>query len=114
MNPLQACTQPFSSHPDAAASDGIALRKNRSIRSSAKDFCLEIGGKFHDECSVHESLGQGGFAEVFSVVHKATGAERAVKVLAKSFNEHENDAIRREFHIVKELDHPNRIKVHHL
>ena len=51
---------------------------------------------------------------MFNVTHEATGAERAVKVVAKSINESENEGIRNEFEIVKDLDHPNLIKVYHL
>lgn len=64
---------------------------------------------------IGDKIGEGGFGEVFSVVHLKTGAERAVKVVYKTEDddvdfEKVNTTIRNEFAVVKSLDHPNLLK----
>lgn len=60
----------------------------------------------HDSYDFIHELGQGTFASVSLMRHKATGIERAVKIL-----EQDNPAplvtIEREYDILKELNHPN-------
>ena len=130
-NPLEACTPPSSINVKNVCG-GSALHPNRlstqkkpksrrslpspakSIKFKAKDFCRQIGGSLDDEYELKEALGQGAFGDVYSCVHRATGAERAVKVLPKSRKEKDNEQVRNEFQIVKKLDHPNLIKVYHL
>jgi calcium-dependent protein kinase len=81
-----------------------AFVKNRSLGEDLEQF-YDLGDK----------IGEGGFGEVFSVIHKKTGAERAVKVIYKTEDsdidfERVNATIRNEFNAVKSLDHPNLLK----
>lgn len=58
-------------------------------------------------------LGEGGFGMVYKGTHKKTGAERAIKQMQKDPRDKEmNDEIKQEFDFLKELDHPNLIKVY--
>jgi len=59
-------------------------------------------------------LGEGGFGEVYSCTHIESGEERAVKVITKQDDPIDNDAVIAEFDIVKDLDHPNILKLYAL
>ena len=56
-------------------------------------------------------LGKGGFSSVYAVKHKELGEERVVKVIKKT-QENMMVDFDREFTILKELDHPNIIKLY--
>jgi len=57
-------------------------------------------------------LGNGAFGEVRMCVHRETAAQRAVKVLRKShMDEDERRMLFNEINILKELDHPNIVKM---
>ena len=57
-------------------------------------------------------LGKGAFGEVRQAVHKETAAQRAVKTLLKKhMDKHERKAMMNEINTLKELDHPNIVKI---
>lgn len=115
--PRRTISRLDSSSPEAVVSTKSSrtrLSRAKSIKISAKQFVTHKKDlDLHDEYIVGELLGSGGYGEVYSAVHKRTGAERAVKVVAKQNNSHDN-TIRNEFQILKTLDHPNCLKQFHL
>ncbi|KAL4500065.1 hypothetical protein ABPG73_011173 [Tetrahymena malaccensis] len=58
-------------------------------------------------------LGKGAFGEVRKCVHKATNLTRAVKIISKAQTpKAEQDRLKQEVEILKQLDHPNIIKIY--
>ena len=58
-------------------------------------------------------LGKGAFGEVRVCVHRDNGAQRAVKVLRKShLDEDEKKMLFNEINNLKDLDHPNILKMY--
>ena len=59
-------------------------------------------------------LGEGDFGKVYKVMHRDTKVVRAMKVIPKKedISEEEQEAISKEFNILKTLNHPNILKVH--
>lgn len=91
--------------------------RNVSIKFQAQNFVKNrgLGVQLDEHYEIGDKIGEGGFGEVFSVVHLKTGAERAVKVIYKTEDddvdfEKVNTTIRNEFAVVKSLDHPNLLK----
>lgn len=62
---------------------------------------------------VGDLLGEGGYGEVYACRHKESGVERAVKVIAKEELQ-DNQKVLQEFEMLKEIDHPNVLKVYEL
>ncbi len=61
------------------------------------------------------SISAGSFGEVYSAKHKSLGTERAVKRINKAFldqNHGTSEQILKEFRLLKQLDHPNVMKVY--
>ena len=56
-------------------------------------------------------IGKGSYSSVFKVMKKNTNIIRAMKVIPKNFQK-DNDEILREIHILKNLDHPNVMKIY--
>ena len=56
-------------------------------------------------------IGKGSYGSVFKVMKKNTNLIRAMKVIPKNFQK-DNDEILREIHILKNLDHPNVMKIY--
>eukprot|EP00178_Gracilaria_changii_P009440 TRINITY_DN2762_c0_g1_i1.p1 TRINITY_DN2762_c0_g1~~TRINITY_DN2762_c0_g1_i1.p1 ORF type:complete len:258 (-),score=46.40 TRINITY_DN2762_c0_g1_i1:159-932(-) len=70
-------------------------------------------GKLRDFYRIGKMLGSGAFGEVRMCVHRETGAQRAVKVLRKShMDEEEKKMLFNEINILRELDHPNIVKMY--
>ena len=68
---------------------------------------------FRDYYIMDELKGSGGFGKVYSCIHKASGHERAVKVVPKSDSKG-NKAVRKEFKFLTQLDHPNLCRAYEL
>lgn len=60
----------------------------------------------YEEVSV---IGKGAFGVVKKVIHKLTSQERAIKAI--KYVEEKEEALTNEISILKELDHPNVIKL---
>ena len=62
------------------------------------------------------TLGEGTFGTVKLGKHKLTGTKRAVKILEKSLIQDKNDVerVEREIKILKQIKHPNIIKLHEI
>ena len=69
----------------------------------------------HNYFKVGAKLGEGSFGEVSIVTHKKSGVTRAMKKIKKKaiLKDEENSMIT-EVSILKELDHPNIVKVYDL
>ena len=58
-------------------------------------------------------IGKGGFGRVYKVHHKLSNQYRAMKIIqCKSISDHHSSTINKEINILKNLDHPNIIKVY--
>jgi serine/threonine protein kinase len=60
-------------------------KKRVSLKFQARNFVKtrHFGEELCEHYQLGEKIGEGAFGEVFAAVHKATGAERAVKVIYK-------------------------------
>jgi len=85
--------------------------KNMEVR--AANFVGKAEGKLRDFYRIGKILGTGAFGEVRMCVNRATSAQRAVKVLRKSnMDEEEKRMLFNEINILKNIDHPNIIKMY--
>ena len=65
-----------------------------------------------DDYDVKQVLGEGSFGQVKLVIHKRNQIERAMKVIKKQgVSEEEKEQMFKEVSILKQLDHPNIIKI---
>lgn len=88
---------------------------NESVKFSAKNFVTSNSGTLEAHYELGELIGEGGFGEVYACKHLATEEIRAVKVMEKSTKKQSiNDDIVKEYNILKELDHPNILKVYEM
>lgn len=94
---------------------GGLLEKQDSIRFSQSNFSSHhmADVPLESHYKLGEILGEGGFGVVFRGTHVKTGAQRAIKRMEKDPRDKAmNSEIVREFEFLKELDHPNLIKVY--
>ena len=83
------------------------------MKIRAKDFVMQHAGKLRDHYRIGKMLGSGAFGEVRVCVHRESGAQRAVKVLRKShMDEDEKKMLFNEINNLKDLDHPNILKMY--
>ena len=76
-------------------------------------FVLAKDTKFTDDYDLKDTLGEGAYGVVGKCINKDSGAVRAVKLLSKAkLSKDELKNIANEIKIVKELDHPNIVKVY--
>lgn len=60
-----------------------------------------------------ETLGKGSYGEVKKIQHKATGEFRAMKIICKEdVSQQYVDSLLNEIDILKQLDHPNIVKIY--
>ena len=84
-----------------------------NVKVSSKDFVTQHAGKLRDHYRIGKMLGSGAFGEVRVCVHRESGAQRAVKVLRKShMDEDEKKMLFNEINNLKDLDHPNILKMY--
>jgi calcium-dependent protein kinase len=90
----------------------LKLNGSADFAFTAKDFVKHRTGALSDSYEIGEQLGSGGYGAVYACVHKETKIERAVKILAKLSSEEDNEAtVQKEFNLLKELDHPNILRL---
>jgi calcium-dependent protein kinase len=78
----------------------------------AKVFVSKKTGKIRDHYRIGKLLGSGAFGEVRLCLHKETQTQRAVKVLRKNLlDPKEMEMLKNEIAILKDLDHPNIVKM---
>lgn len=89
------------------------MSKYKELNISRADFVLKKGVKFQDVYTLNDVVGRGAFGSVQKCVHKRTTREAAVKILNKNkFKQKELEMIVNEIAIIKELDHPNILKIY--
>merc|ERR1711981_497978 len=92
---------------------GIHIHRMESIKITSKDFVMQHAGKLRAHYRIGKMLGSGAFGEVRVCVHRESGAQRAVKVLRKShMDEDEKKMLFNEINNLKDLDHPNILKMY--
>jgi serine/threonine protein kinase len=80
---------------------------DESVKFHARDFLSVKQEDLLADYELGDVLGEGGFGLVYSCIHRATGSERAVKMLKKDPRyPHIQDNILNEFNVLKDLDHP--------
>jgi len=86
----------------------------QSIKVSSKLFVTESNGNIYKEYEILDHIGQGSYGRVYRAKHIKTGVTRAIKKINKhSYNmtlEEEQNLIK-EISILKQLDHPNILKI---
>mmetsp|Transcript_1019 Transcript_1019/g.1302 ORF Transcript_1019/g.1302 Transcript_1019/m.1302 type:complete len:258 (-) Transcript_1019:724-1497(-) len=83
------------------------------VKINAAKFVGKTEGKLRDFYRIGKVLGEGAFGEVRLCVHRDSGAQRAVKVLRKShMDEDEKRMLFNEINILKDIDHPNIVKMY--
>ncbi|EAS02022.1 calcium-dependent kinase (macronuclear) [Tetrahymena thermophila SB210] len=85
-----------------------------NFKISNQELIFEKYGRIQQEYTLmNVPLGKGSYGEVRKGVHKKTGQQRAVKIIDKSqCKPEEQKQLIEEFNILKQLDHPNIIKVY--
>ena len=88
----------------------------QSVKFRANNFVASQNASLDAHYHVGELLGEGGFGEVYQCTHIQSGEDqRAVKVIAKhESSAEENVKLIAEFDIVKDLDHPNILRLYAL
>lgn len=83
------------------------------FKFKASSFVSKKVGKIRDHYRIGKVLGSGAFGEVRLCLHKDTQTQRAVKVLRKNLlDEKEMDMLKNEISILKDMDHPNIVKMY--
>lgn len=76
------------------------------------DFIFENHTNIRNNYRIGQVIGQGTYASVRLCINKATGAQRALKVIPKNrFNPDQEQILKNEVKIHKDLDHPNITKM---
>lgn len=82
------------------------------VRFRTSNFVHRTHGSLLDLYEMKALLGKGAFGKVFHAVSKSTGCERAIKALDKtSLHRDRSERVQREIEILKEVDHPNIVKI---
>jgi len=90
-------------------------RKSQLKPFNSKNFIRARGkDELEKVYEVGQKIGEGSCGAVHVCHHRSTGSERAVKMIAKSPRETENKDVLSEFKIIKDLDHPNILKLYEL
>ncbi len=93
----------------------ISPKKNDSKLFASKNFIVgNIKSNIKETYELGKIIGTGSFGEVFNGIHRALGAIRAVKKMKKDKIDKSlgRQGIINEFNLLRELDHPNVMKVY--
>ncbi len=86
-----------------------------TIQIDAQMFVSEKKGKVSNDYDILAVVGKGGYGEVKKVIHKLTGDVRAMKIIKKeSCDEGYLKSLSNEINILRQLDHPNIIKLYEI
>lgn len=89
------------------------METHEEFKLKASDFVSKKVGKIRDHYRIGKVLGSGAFGEVRLCLHKDTQTQRAVKVLRKNLlDDKEMDMLKNEISILKDMDHPNIVKMY--
>ena len=87
--------------------------ESKDLKIKASNFVMQHAGKLRDHYRIGKMLGSGAFGEVRVCVHRESGSQRAVKVLRKShMDDDEKKMLFNEINNLKDLDHPNILKMY--
>ena len=82
------------------------------VKVQSTMFVKKGDGTLRDFYKIGKVLGEGAFGEVRLCTNRETGEKRAVKVLKKDqMDEEETAAMLNEINILKDIDHPNIVKI---
>lgn len=98
---------PVVSTPPVSSSNN--KREITSVVIKSEDLVTSRGDNPQDYYEFGQKVGEGSFGIVRLLRHKATGVERAMKIVAKSNNS--TTAIRDEIAILAKLDHPHLVRL---
>ena len=88
------------------------IKRIQDIFIQPNDFIFENPGKIRDHYRIGQVIGSGTYAQVRLCIHKSTGTQRALKVIPKNrFNPDQENILKNEVKIHKQLDHPNITKM---
>ena len=93
----------------------ISRLANNSKDIKIKNFVTLIESRPGANYHILKKLGKGSFGSVFKVKHKITGEIRAMKMIKNIFSSNTNkidNKLLRELQVLKNLEHPNIIKVY--
>ena len=76
-----------------------------------KDYIQQLDKDSLDNYEKIQRIGKGSYGSVYKVRNKQTNLIRAMKIIPKNFQK-DNDEIMREIEILKNLDHPNVMKIY--
>eukprot|EP00347_Sterkiella_histriomuscorum_P023969 403332760 len=84
------------------------------LKLSASDFKAFQKGKFSDNYELLNVLGEGAYGQVYKCKNLNTESIRAVKVMLKTgfYNEEERQRFVQEVTLLKQMDHPNILKLY--
>jgi len=83
------------------------------IKVSSNHFVEEKKGSIKEHYRIGSCLGQGAYGEVRKCQHKASGSMRAIKIIKKAMlDPAEREKLINEVTVLKELDHPNILKLY--
>ncbi|CAG9321967.1 unnamed protein product [Blepharisma stoltei] len=100
--------------PEKKPNPSLPLPKAKKSFSKA-DFVSQKKGSAEEYYTVLKKLGSGGFGTVYQVIDKRTGIERAMKELPRSkMTQEASVQMLSEVEILRNLDHPNIMKVYEL
>ena len=91
------------------------MKKNtlKDLTITSGQFVKEGMGDLYSNYELCNYIGKGGFGRVYKVHHKLSNQYRAMKIIqCKSLSENHSSTINKEINILKNLDHPNIIKVY--
>ena len=87
------------------------LESNKGMKAS--NFVLENKGKLKEFYKIGKLIGSGAFGDVRIWLHKESNSQRAVKILYKAnMTEEDEKMLLNEIDILKDLDHPNIVKMY--
>ena len=85
----------------------------KDLTIASGQFVKEGIGDLYSNYELCNYIGKGGFGRVYKVRHKLSNQYRAMKIIqCKSTSENHSIAINKEINILKNLDHPNILKVY--